>query len=135
MVLLYIMAFFDLAAAFASVSHALFAALSILKLPVGLGSIIDKLYENNKGYCCSDGTFNFMFNVLCGVMQGCPLSGSLFVIVIDPIMFLFEKYICQPGFGQILACADDLGGLSAKCGILRSFSSFSNKSEWPVGSI
>ena len=27
----------------------------------------------------------------------------------DPILFLFSKYICQPGYGQVRACADDVG--------------------------
>ena len=55
------------------------------------------------------GISQFVFMVLSGVLQGCPLSGTLFVIVMDPIMCLFSKYICQPDYGQVRACADDVG--------------------------
>ena len=71
---------------------------------------IEKTYENNKGYCSTDGVANFIFLILCGVLQGCPLSGTLFVMVMDPIMHLFQIYIEDPGHGRIRACADDVGG-------------------------
>ena len=29
--------------------------------------------------------------------------------VMDLIMFLFTKHICSPGYGQVRACADDVG--------------------------
>ena len=69
------------------------------------------LYNGNRSFCNINGVSKFIFNILSGVLQGCPLSGTLFVIVMDPIMFLFTKYICSPGFGQVRACADDIGAV------------------------
>ena len=50
-----------------------------------------------------------LFQVTRGVLQGCPLSGSLFVIVMDPILFKFSKFVVSQGLGTVLACADDIG--------------------------
>ena len=50
-----------------------------------------------------------MFSVLSGVLQGCPLSGVLFNFAIDPLLYLFSTLIITPGFGKVLACADDIG--------------------------
>ena len=50
-----------------------------------------------------------LFNILAGVLQGCPLSGSLFVICIDPLLEFFRSHIEKPGLGKVRACADDIG--------------------------
>ena len=67
------------------------------------------LYSGNEGFSSIGGLIVWLFSVTCGVLQGCPFSGSLFVIAIDPLLHLFEKYIQSPGLGRIYACADDLG--------------------------
>jgi len=37
------------------------------------------------------------------------LSGSLFVIAIDPLLFMFERRAMSPAYGLVAACADDVG--------------------------
>ena len=51
----------------------------------------------------------FLFRILCGIIQGCPLSGSLFVIALNPFLNCFETLL---GTGEIMrAFADDLGAV------------------------
>ena len=51
----------------------------------------------------------FMFIVLSGVLQGCPLSGSLFVVAIDPLLHMFKLQLESPSLAKVRACADDIG--------------------------
>ena len=60
--------------------------------------------------------FTFM---LSGVIQGCPLSGTLFAIAMDPVLTIMNKKIEQRDLGHVRACADDIGI------VLRSLSSLS----------
>ena len=55
------------------------------------------------------GIFQWLFTIKCGVLQGCPFSGTLFVLAIDPQLTFFEKHIHNPGLGKVYACADDIG--------------------------
>ena len=66
--------------------------LAALGMPNGLVNAIKVLYKGNRGFCNIEGVSKFIFDVLSGVLQGCPLSGTLFVIVMDPILFLFNKF-------------------------------------------
>ena len=47
--------------------------------------------------------------VISGVLQGCPLSGFLFVRSIDPLVHLFQNKIEDRALGAVRACADDIG--------------------------
>jgi hypothetical protein len=101
---------FDFAAAFPSVKHAwMFYLLETIRMPLGLKNAVKKLYEANQGYMDCEGEDYWLFEVMSGVLQGCPLSGSLFVICIDPLLYLFQKHIESPGLGSVRACADDIG--------------------------
>ncbi len=71
--------------------------------------MFDALYANNEGYLERGGAMHWLFKVVSGVLQGCPLSGSLFLIVIDPLLDMFSKYIVELGHGHVHACADDVG--------------------------
>ena len=87
-----ILAFFDYAAAFPSVAHAwLLAVLQHSSVPRGFFNAIKTLYSGTKGFCNIGGISQFVFMVLSGVLQGCPLSGTLLVIAMDPIMFCFPN--------------------------------------------
>ena len=83
--------------------------LMCLKIPEGLLNFMKKLYDGNKAFMTVGGVNLFLFMVISSVLQGCPLSGSLFVICMDPILFMFEKHIVKKGLGNVLACADDIG--------------------------
>ena len=67
------------------------------------------MYKRNKAYLDSDGVRIWLFEVISGVLQGCPLSGSLFVIAIDPLLFLFKHKVEDLALGRLRACADDIG--------------------------
>ena len=49
--------------------------------------------------------------ILSGVIQGDPLAGFLFVIILDPCLHLLYNTFEQPGYGYVRACADDLGAV------------------------
>ena len=76
-----------------------------------------------------------MFVVLSGVLQGCPLSGSLLVIVIDPLLHMFKTQLENTGLATTRACADDIGvalrqlqSLPTLCLWLQCFTRVSNGS-------
>ncbi len=50
-----------------------------------------------------------MFLVLCGVLQGCPLSGILFAWAMDPFLEAMRVPIDCRGLAVTRACADDVG--------------------------
>ena len=74
----------DFASAFPSVAHAwLFCVLDAIKLWKGFVTGIRSLYIGNEAFGQSGGVMSFLFIIVSGVLQGCPLSGTLFVLVID----------------------------------------------------
>jgi len=105
-----VLALFDFASAFPSVAHMwLRAVLVCICVPTGVLCAFDALYANNEAYWPNGGMTTWLFKVVSGVLQGCPLSGSLFVLAIDPLLVMFERHVVQPGFGIVAACADDIG--------------------------
>ena len=78
-----LLAFFDFAAAFPSLYHTyLFEALRAAKLPTGLLSFASSIYSLvNARMCSGDGSWQHLCFVGRGVLQGCPLSGALFVLI------------------------------------------------------
>jgi hypothetical protein len=98
---------YDFASAFPSVAHAwLFAVLRAIRLWSAYLKAIRRLYTGNKAYASKGGILVFMFPILSGILQGCPLSGTLFVFVIDPLLWMFR---CHLNKAIIRACADDVG--------------------------
>eukprot|EP00973_Karenia_brevis_P032189 4437897-Karenia_brevis.AAC.1 len=55
------------------------------------------------------GELQFMVVVKAGILQGCPLSGTLFAIAADPFFVMFKQRIVHPQKGLVLGCADDVG--------------------------
>ena len=113
------MVLFDYAAAFPSVAHAwIDAVLRTIKVPRGVLNVFRALYKSNQAYAAIGSDIVWLFEVGCGVLQGCPFSGTLFVIAIDPLLHMFEKFIISPGFGHVYACADDIGVVLHECRML-----------------
>ena len=101
---------FDFAAAFPSVAHAwIFNVLLLINMPEGLYDLICALYKCNMAYMCTPAGNKFIFMILWGVLQGCPLSGSLFVMAIDPLLHMFRIMLEDSALGAVRACADDIG--------------------------
>eukprot|EP00959_Pyramimonas_sp_CCMP1952_P106229 2221111-Pyramimonas_sp.AAC.1 len=62
--------------------------------------------------CCGpaeSGAFCFLFALLGGVMQGCPLSGTLWCVSLDPVVRALLVAVGDEGL--LSACADDVGML------------------------
>ena len=53
----------------------------------------------------------WIFTIGCGVLQGCPFSGSLFVIAIDPLLHLFENIYTALGWDIFMHVQMTLGPL------------------------
>lgn len=51
----------------------------------------------------------FLFRILRGVIQACPISGTAFVVALDPFLQMFEHRVCRTNLGVVAACADDIG--------------------------
>ena len=67
---------------------------------------IRNLYKGNEAYAVSGGLLQHLFSILSGVLQGCPLSGTLFVFVMDPLLWSFRRYLAST---VTRSCADDIG--------------------------
>ena len=66
------------------------------------------MYTDVFAYAADDPSA-LLFQIVTGILQGCPLSGSLFVIVINPLLVaLSKKFPCRSR-AEITACADDVG--------------------------
>ena len=98
---------YDYAAAFPSVAHAyLFLCLSAAALAPGLIAFFTALYTDNQVYANIDGTVSWLYAVLSGLLQGCPASGSLFLIAINPCLIMINQTI-EPN-DLCRAFADDI---------------------------
>ena len=84
--LLPILCFWYFAAAFPGVSHFfLMLVLSLSRAQQGFINIIKGMYAHNAALTICEGVSRLAFWILCVVLQGCPLSGMLFALVIDPL--------------------------------------------------
>ena len=87
------LAFFDFCAAFPSIAHTfIFIVLEAVGLPQGLINFFKTLYTNNRCYSTFNGQTVFLY-ILSGIIQGCPASGTIFVIAVDPFLRLPDSII------------------------------------------
>ena len=96
----------DIMAAFPSLNHAfLFSFLRFCDLPLGLYEYFLSLYRNNVCMAIGNKGLVVLFVILSGILQGCPLSGTLFAMSLDS----FLRMICSvlPS-SSTKAFADDL---------------------------
>jgi hypothetical protein len=85
------MVLFDFSAAFPSVCHKfLFAALARLGVPAWFCTALRKLYRKCKAHILIGGSSEFVIKIQAGIRQGCPASGSIFALLLDP----FVRCIC-----------------------------------------
>ena len=104
------MAFFDFAAAFPSVAHAwLFAVLTASGAPEWFINYVSALYAGNVTCHMNSHGKTFLFSILAGVLQGCPMSATLFIFAINPFLLHFEEILEKDKLGIVRACADDIG--------------------------
>ena len=76
---------FDFAQAFPSVRQSwLHCTLSVSKVPAGFRKAVVQLYLLNPCSMVTGGVSCLIFWITSGIVQGCPLSGSLFVAASNP---------------------------------------------------
>ncbi|CAK0822970.1 unnamed protein product, partial [Prorocentrum cordatum] len=83
-------------------------------VPLGFCNAVAALYSNCLAFSSfrAEGTsaeFEPLFALLCGIMQGCPLSGTVWCLAMDTPIRALLVAIAEHGF--LTACADDLGML------------------------
>ena len=104
-----IMPLYDFAAAFPSIAHEfMFVVFAALRLPIGLLLFLEALYSNNRCFGCFDGIAVFLYDILSGIIQGCPASGSVFVLSVDGFLRLLNSL--DPDTVN-RAFADDIGSV------------------------
>ena len=104
--------FFDLLAAFPSVAHDfLFLVLTFLGADSRFLNFVTAMYSGVRAVVPFEGAWRVLFWVFGGVLLGDPLSGSLFVCVMEPFLVAFDKVLGSSKKGVVAACADDLGSV------------------------
>ena len=101
-----LLALTDFAAAFPSLAHAFVRAnLDFHLLPEGMRKYFVELYRVNVAFGNTAKGRVRLFLIEAGILQGCPSSGSIFVICMDA----FLRYVqCMIAEVSIKAFADDL---------------------------
>ena len=99
----------DFAAAFPSIGHeCLFMVFRVNGMPEGMFQFARLIYFWVDVFANSCGTHVFLFQLLSGVIQVCPLAG-LFAMAIDPVLRALAHVIDQPspyeGIPQICSCS------------------------------
>ena len=104
--------FFDFLSAFPSVAHDyLFRVLEYYGCPLGLRNFIFSVFIDVVAYTAAGGVNAFLFLIQAGVIQGDPMAGFLFVVILDPCLHLLYNTFEKPGHGYVRACADDIGAV------------------------
>ena len=101
---------FDFSSAFASLNRTyLSKVLERFKIPLGYRHAIAGLYSHMVGYVKVGGKRVSEIPILSGVAQGCPLSGTLWALGLDPFLRLLSRELPTRQPGSLGACADDIG--------------------------
>jgi endonuclease/exonuclease/phosphatase family metal-dependent hydrolase len=99
---------FDFAAAFPSIAHDwIFRVLRAMALPPFLIDLIQRLYKDCAIELLYGAESHEPFHANAGIKQGCPLSGTLFALALDP----FIRMLCltiPKQLGTVSAFADDI---------------------------
>ena len=64
----------------------MFRVLSFIGIPSGIYHVVAANYFFVDTYTSMGETMMFLFMVRCGVLQGCPLSGTLFALSAEPFL-------------------------------------------------
>ena len=99
---------FDIKAAFPSLAHQwLFVMLGRMRVPRFITNAIKALYRDGFAEIVLAGSRWDRFPVRSGIRQGCPASGTLFALAIDPCFrYILTKF--GPKRGVVTAYADDI---------------------------
>jgi hypothetical protein len=105
---------FDFAAAFPSLSHRyIFAALHKLGVPPRVLRAINALYLQCNASISLEGCGHARVEMQAGIKQGCPASGSIFALSLDPFLRMMLTKLPKP-ISTFGAFADDVAAAVAK---------------------
>ena len=111
---------YDFANAFPSLCHQwLFKIFTVIGIPNHLIVCIRNLYSDILAFSSGVGTGEFLFKVERGVKIGCPLSSILFLLAINPFVYLFQWLSDGPGLSATRVCADDFGSALKELSVLK----------------
>ena len=97
--------FLDFAAAFLSVCQAwITLVVKRLGLPSGLVNLILGIYSDNRAF--HKGSDEPLYIIISGILQGCPMSGTIFAWCLNPCLNNMVRAV--QGNGLVRACADDI---------------------------
>jgi hypothetical protein len=104
-------ALFDFSAAFPSLSHKwLFAVLTAMRIPSHIISVLRQLYSHCRMDIVFGGISGYSIDINAGIKQGCPASGSLFALALDPFLrFVLQRIPMR--LSTLVAFADDLAAV------------------------
>jgi len=113
---------FDFRAAFPSLQHKfLFYVLKRMGIPRRMLNVLVKLYKDCGTIIVYNGGVFQGLIIKSGIKQGCPLSGTLFALALDPFIRLLLSRIEHP-HDTLTAFADDLamvcGDMKARLGVI-----------------
>ena len=87
----------DFKTAFPSLAHSwIFWVLSVMGLPSYIVHRIRALYNNIRTSIVYSGAVFLGFTVLSGIKQGCPMSGSIFALALDPVVRRMSARLPRP---------------------------------------
>jgi hypothetical protein len=102
------MVLFDFVSAFPSLSHDfIFAALHQVGVPPDMIRLIHVLYTDCVTSISLGGAEGESFLIRAGIKQGCPASGSIFALALDPFVRKLCLMLPKP-LNTVVAFADDL---------------------------
>ena len=88
---------FDFRAAFPSISHEwIFFVLVGMCIPVFFLDALRGLYNGIECVVCFGHSRERIITVTCGIKQGCPLSGSVFALCIEPFLLRLLAMLPSP---------------------------------------
>jgi hypothetical protein len=98
-----------------------------MKCPPSKRRVILAFYWYCMSYINTDGDLVAFLQYLSGIIQGCPLSGSVFALAPDPILRLLHSSLdeacrsIEGGASFVLrACADDIGASLSRMSLLKA---------------
>jgi hypothetical protein len=100
-----VLALYDFGSAFPSLIHEwLFIVLRAIGFPDGAYNIISALYSQVLALGRIAGSPSIvLFRILSGIIQGCPLAGTCFVLAMDPFLAKFKLEVEDQNLGIIRA--------------------------------
>jgi hypothetical protein len=118
--------FFDFCTAFPALAHRwIFLVLDAMLVPLQITDSIRKLYNACSARMMFNGNLVGNIQILSGIKQGCPMSGSIFALAIDPLIRRILAMSVLHSI-RITAFADDIAIVIANVflqlpGIIRVF--------------